>query len=109
MEPNGRRLDSTVNQVDLAPWRANPSDNQTFVHYGTPRRTTLVEEPKELMNLSSCGIVLLCILRSLNVLRRSTHCLNRSYVSNLPLWWIPVSVWGKSLKAINIYQNENSR
>jgi hypothetical protein len=37
MDPNGRRLDSVVNQVDLAPWRADVQDNQTFFHDGTLR------------------------------------------------------------------------
>jgi hypothetical protein len=42
MDPNGRRLDATVNQSDLAPWRVNIEDNQSFFHDGTLRSTLLL-------------------------------------------------------------------
>jgi len=37
MDPNGRRLDTTVNQSDLAPWRSSIQDNEPFFHDGTNR------------------------------------------------------------------------
>jgi len=37
MDPNGRRLDNTVNQSDLAPWRSSIQNNQDFFHDGTQR------------------------------------------------------------------------
>jgi len=37
MDTNGRRLDSTVNQKDLAPWLSGINDNQTYFHDGTQR------------------------------------------------------------------------
>jgi len=43
MDPNGRRLDSTVNQVDLAPWRSVVGPNQSYFHDGT-RRSEVVDE-----------------------------------------------------------------
>jgi transposase InsO family protein len=44
MDPNGRRLDATVNQSDLAPWRTNVQDNQSFFHDGTSRSSAPVTE-----------------------------------------------------------------
>ena len=37
MDTNGRRLDSTVNQRDLAPWLSGINDNQSYFHDGTNR------------------------------------------------------------------------
>ena len=37
MDTNGRRLDSTVNQRDLAPWLSGINDNQSYFHDGTKR------------------------------------------------------------------------
>ena len=37
MSPDGRWLDSTYNQVDLAPWTAQTPDNQSFFYDGTSR------------------------------------------------------------------------
>jgi transposase InsO family protein len=52
MEPSGRRLDSTINQVDLAPWRAVTSDNISYFHDGTQRRSFNVEDTDEEMQIS---------------------------------------------------------
>jgi transposase InsO family protein len=46
MDTNGRRLDSTVNQRDLAPWLSGINDNQSYFHDGT-RRTTDPESTDE--------------------------------------------------------------
>jgi hypothetical protein len=43
MDPNGRRLDSVVNQCDLAPWRVDIQDNQTFFYDGTIRSSVPME------------------------------------------------------------------
>jgi transposase InsO family protein len=37
MAPDGRRLDSTVNESHLAPWTASLADNQDFFYDGTQR------------------------------------------------------------------------
>jgi transposase InsO family protein len=39
MEPSGRRLDSTISQSDLAPWRAAIAHGEEYFHDGTPKRT----------------------------------------------------------------------
>jgi hypothetical protein len=52
MEPNGRRLDSTVNQSDLAPWRANVAENQSFCYDGTRRSVTLENDTGIELNAS---------------------------------------------------------
>jgi transposase InsO family protein len=43
MAPSGQRLDSVVNQDDLAPWLAVTRDNQDFFYDGTVTRTNMQE------------------------------------------------------------------
>ena len=43
MTPQGLRLDSTVNQSDLAPWLTPVQPNQDFFYDGTSR--SLLETP----------------------------------------------------------------
>jgi hypothetical protein len=58
MEPNGRRLDSTVNQSDLAPWRASVQNNQSFFHDGTQRSTPEEHDPAPLsLNASTLSVM----------------------------------------------------
>jgi len=40
MDPQGQRLDSTVNQSNLAPWLAPTTSNETFFYDGTNRNVT---------------------------------------------------------------------
>jgi hypothetical protein len=40
MAPDGRCLESTVNQRDLAPWLANTTNNQDYFYDGSERQVT---------------------------------------------------------------------
>ena len=38
IKPDGQRLDSTVNQRDLAPWLATTKDNEEYAYMGSSKR-----------------------------------------------------------------------
>jgi hypothetical protein len=87
MEPNGRRLDSTVNQSDLAPWRSSVQNNQSFFHDGTLRSTVDEQELAPLSlnastlsvgnicsrNMGDCVTVAIDSSLELNTVTRSVH------------------------------------
>ena len=52
MDPNGRRLDSTVNQCDLAPWRVDLKSNESYFNDGTTRSSRTNDMNLDLSTIS---------------------------------------------------------